>query len=157
MVWGDVVQDEGTIVGNIGRHPLNRMEMTVFPEDSNQGKHAVTHYKVVERFTYVTLVECQLETGRTHQIRAHMKHIGHTLFNDSRYGGNKVLKGTTYSKYKQFIQNCFEDMPRQALHAKTLGFEHPETGEFMNFDSELPEDFKKVLEKWCRYTMNREL
>ncbi len=157
LVWGDVAQDEGTIVGKIGRDPKNRMEMTVFPEDSEQGKHAVTHYKVIERFTYVTLVECQLETGRTHQIRVHMKHIGHTLFNDSRYGGDKILKGTTFSKYKQFVNNCFEIMPRQALHAKTLGLDHPETGERMNFDSDLPSDFERVLEKWRRYTMNRDL
>lgn len=157
LVWGNVEQDEGTIVGNIGRHPKNRMEMTVFPEDSEIGKPAVTHYKVIERFGYVTLVECQLETGRTHQIRVHMKHIGHTLFNDVRYGGDRILKGTTFSKYKQFVQNCFEIMPRQALHAKTLGFEHPSTGEQVNFNSELPPDFKKVIEKWRRYTSSRDL
>jgi 23S rRNA pseudouridine1911/1915/1917 synthase len=157
LVWGNVEQDEGTIVGNIARDPSNRMEMKVFPEESDIGKHAVTHYKVLERFGYVTLVQCQLETGRTHQIRVHMKHIGHTLFNDERYGGDKILKGTTFSKYQQFIRNCFEIMPRQALHAKTLGFEHPATGEFMNFECDLPEDFENVLEKWRRYTKNKDL
>lgn len=152
LVWGNVEQDEGTIVGNVGRHPVNRMEMTVFPEGSEIGKEAVTHYRVVERFQYVTLVMCKLETGRTHQIRVHMKHIGHTLFNDSRYGGNKILKGTTFSKYQQFVQNCFQLIPRQALHAKTLGFEHPITRELLHFDSELPADFQAVLEKWRNYS-----
>jgi 23S rRNA pseudouridine1911/1915/1917 synthase len=157
LVWGNVEQDEGTIVGNVGRHPVNRMEMTVFPEGSEIGKEAVTHYRVVERFQYVTLVMCKLETGRTHQIRVHMKHIGHTLFNDSRYGGNKILKGTTFSKYQQFVQNCFQLIPRQALHAKTLGFEHPITRELLHFDSELPADFQAVLEKWRNYSKFNDL
>lgn len=157
LVWGNVEQDEGTIVGNVGRHPVNRMEMAVFPEGSEIGKEAVTHYRVVERFQYVTLVMCKLETGRTHQIRVHMKHIGHTLFNDSRYGGNKILKGTTFSKYQQFVQNCFQLIPRQALHAKTLGFEHPITRELLHFDSELPADFQAVLEKWRNYSKNSNL
>lgn len=157
LVWGNVEQDEGTIMGNVGRHPTNRMEMAVFPHESEQGKIAITHYKVLERFQYVTLVECKLETGRTHQIRVHFKHIGHILFNDSRYGGNKILKGTTFSKYQQFVQNCFQLLPRQALHAKTLGFEHPQTGEFLYFDSELPEDFSAVLEKWRNYIKNKEI
>lgn len=128
----------------------------VFPE-GDHGKHAVTHYRVVERFGYVTLVECILETGRTHQIRVHMKHIGHPLFNDDVYGGNVILKGTTFAKYKLFVQNCFSLMPGQALHAKTLGFIHPVTGEEMIFDSELPENFKLVIEKWRNYTSNREM
>ena len=157
LVWGNVEQDEGTIRGNVGRHPTNRMEMTVFPEGSEQGKDAVTHYKVIERFQYVTLVECRLETGRTHQIRVHMKSIGHILFNDNRYGGDKILKGTTFAKYQQFVKNCFEIIPRQALHAKTLGFSHPITGEMMYFDSELPADFQAVLEKWRSYTKNNDL
>ena len=127
--------------------------MEVFPE-GDFGKHAVTHYKVLERLTYVTLVQCKLETGRTHQIRAHFKHIGHTLFNDERYGGNDILKGTTFTKYKQFIQNCFKTLPRQALHAKTLGFTHPTTGEFMRFNSEVPQDIADCLEKWRTYSIN---
>lgn len=151
LVWGNVENDQGTITGHIGRHPKDRLQMAVF-EDGSQGKEAVTHYKVLERFTYVTLVSCQLETGRTHQIRVHMKHIGHTLFNDERYGGNRILKGTTFSKYKQFVENCFSVLPRQALHAKTLGFVHPETGQHLYFDSDLPEDFSSVLEKWHNYT-----
>jgi len=129
IVWGNMKDDEGTIEGNIGRHPKNRLQNTVFLDDeADKGKHAVTHYKVIERLGYVTLVTCKLETGRTHQIRVHMKHIGHTLFNDARYGGEKILKGTTFTKYKQFVDNCFKILPRQALHAKTLGFEHPKTG-----------------------------
>ncbi len=151
LVWGDVEQDEGTIEGHIARHEKNRLLMAVYP-DGEQGKHAVTHYKVIERFRYVTLVQCKLETGRTHQIRVHFAHIGHPLFNDERYGGDKILKGTTFSKYKQFIENCFTLMPRHALHAKTLGFDHPTTKERLFFDSELPEDFRAVLEKWRRYT-----
>ena len=131
--------------------------MTVFPEGSDQGKHAVTHWKVIGRFGYVTLVECQLETGRTHQIRVHMKYIGHPLFNDETYGGDQILKGTTFSKYKQFIDNCFRLMPRQALHAKSLGIVHPSTGKYMLFDSELPEDFAAVVEKWRNYAKHREL
>lgn len=157
LVWGNVEQEEGTIEGNVGRHPTNRMEMAVFPAGSEHGKEAITHYKVIERFQYVTLVECRLETGRTHQIRVHMKHIGHTLFNDSRYGGHRILKGTTFSKYQQFVQNCFQLIPRQALHAKTLGFEHPESGEFMHFDSELPSDFQAVIGKWRLYSKNKDL
>lgn len=151
LVWGEVEQDSGTITGNIGRHLKDRLQMTVF-EDGSQGKHAITHYKVLERFTYVTLVECQLETGRTHQIRAHFKHIGHPLFNDERYGGDKILKGTTFSKYKQFVENCFKVCPRQALHARSLGLDHPITGERMYFEQELPEDLVELLEKWRNYT-----
>lgn len=155
LVWGSMEKDEGTIIGNIGRDPKDRMQMTIFPPDSELGKHAVTHYKVIERLGYVTLVECRLETGRTHQIRAHMKHIGHTLFNDARYGGNEVLRGTTFAKYKAFVHNCFELCPRQALHAKELGFMHPTTGEMMFFDSELPEDMQLLIEKWRGYIANR--
>lgn len=151
LVWGNVEEDEGTIEGNIDRHMKDRMQMAVYP-DGEQGKHAVTHYKVIERFGYVTLVSCRLETGRTHQIRVHMKHIGHTLFNDARYGGDMILKGTTFTKYKQFIDNCFKILPRQALHARTLGFEHPTTKEFMRFDSELPQDMVECIEKWRTYS-----
>lgn len=149
LVWGDV-QEEGTVTGHLGRSLKNRKLMTVFPE-GEYGKHAVTHYKVLERFGYVTLVECKLETGRTHQIRVHMKHIGHPLFNDIEYGGDKILKGTTNSKYKSFIENCFELIPGQALHAKTLGFEHPVSKEYIRLDSELPQGFQRVLEKWRTY------
>lgn len=154
LVWGSLTDDEGTITGNVGRSFKNRLQMDVFP-DGSHGKHAVTHYRVLERFSYVTLVECKLETGRTHQIRAHFKHIGHTLFNDERYGGHAILKGTTYTKYKQFVDNCFKILPRQALHAKTLGFEHPTSREKLFFNSELPEDFRKCLEKWRKYTINQ--
>jgi 23S rRNA pseudouridine1911/1915/1917 synthase len=150
IVWGNVKDDEGTIEGNIARHVRDRMQMSVFA-DPEVGKPAVTHYKVLERFGYVTLVSCILETGRTHQIRVHMKHIGHTLFNDERYGGNLILKGTTFTKYKQFIDNCFKILPRQALHAKTLGFIHPTTGEMMRFDTELPQDMQDCIEKWRAY------
>ena len=136
-----------TITGNIARSVRDRKIFRVY-DDPEIGKHAVTHYRVLENLTFVTFVECRLETGRTHQIRVHLKHIGHTLFNDTHYGGNKILKGVVFSKYKQFVENCFAMMPRQALHAKTLGFEHPETGESMFFESELPVDFKSVLEKW---------
>jgi 23S rRNA pseudouridine1911/1915/1917 synthase len=153
LVWGNMKDDEGTIEGNIGRSFKNRLQMDVFQE-GDFGKHAVTHYKVIERFTYVTLVECKLETGRTHQIRAHFKHIGHTLFNDERYGGNEILKGTTFTKYKQFVENCFKILPRQALHAKTLGFRHPITKEMMEFDSKIPKDITDCLEKWKTYTLN---
>ncbi len=149
LVWGNFEEDEGTVVGNIGRNPKDRMQMTVLPE--GEGKHAVTHYRVLERFGYVTLVECILETGRTHQIRVHMKHIGHVLFNDERYGGQEVLRGNRTTKYKQFINNCFEICPRQALHAMTLGFVHPVTGEEMYFTSELPEDMTALLDKWRNY------
>ena len=156
LVWGIVDQNEGTIEGNIGRNPKDRLQMTVL-EDPNQGKHAVTHYRVLERLGYVTLVECILETGRTHQIRVHMKHIGHTLFNDERYGGHEILRGTRFSKYKQFVNNCFDICPRQALHAKTLGFVHPKTGKEMNFTSELPIDMQQLIEKWRSYISNREI
>lgn len=154
LVWGIVEEDEGTITGNIGRNPKDRMQMAVM-SDPEQGKHAVTHYKVLERLGYVTLVKCVLETGRTHQIRVHMKHIGHVLFNDERYGGNEILKGTHFSKYKQFVNNCFDICPRQALHAKTLGFVHPKTGEEMFFTSELPKDMTELIEKWRTYISNR--
>ena len=156
LVWGSPKEDEGTIEGHIGRHPKNRLQMMVFPE-GEAGKPAITHYKVLERFGYVTLLECQLETGRTHQIRAHMKHVGHTLFNDERYGGNAILKGTHFSKYKQFVENCFKLIPRQALHAKTLGFEHPKTGQWMQFDSEIPQDLAQTLGKWRNYAQHKQL
>lgn len=155
LVWGIVENNEGTIEGNIGRNPKDRMQMAVL-SDPAQGKHAVTHYRVLERLGYVTLVECVLETGRTHQIRVHMKHIGHTLFNDERYGGNEILKGTHFSKYKQFVNNCFETCPRQALHAMTLGFVHPRTGEEIFFTSPLPEDMTNLIDKWRNYISNRE-
>ncbi|NDP26012.1 MAG: RluA family pseudouridine synthase [Flavobacterium sp.] len=151
LVWGNVIADEGTIEGNIARHVKDRMQMAVFA-DPEIGKPAITHYKVLERFGYVTLVSCNLETGRTHQIRVHMKHIGHPIFNDARYGGDLILKGTTFTKYKQFIENCFKALPRQALHAKTLGFMHPTTGEMMRFDTELPQDFQDCIEKWRGYS-----
>lgn len=151
LVWGNVEEDEGTVEGNIGRHDTNRMQMAVH-FDEEKGKPAVTHYKVLERLGYVTLVSCQLETGRTHQIRVHMKHIGHTLFNDERYGGDAILKGTTFTKYKQFVDNCFKVLPRQALHAKTLGFEHPITKEFLRFDSTIPQDFQECIDKWRVYS-----
>ena len=151
LVWGNVEEDEGTIVGNVGRNPKNRLQMHVFP-DGDEGKEAVTHFKVLERLGYVTLVSCKLETGRTHQIRVHMKYIGHTLFNDERYGGEKILKGTTFTKYKQFVENTFKLLPRQALHAKTLGFVHPVSGKQMRFDSELPEDMQACIDKWRNYS-----
>lgn len=157
LVWGNVDDDEGTIEGNIGRHPKNRLQNTVFEgDDANKGKPAITHYKVLERFGYVTLVSCRLETGRTHQIRVHMKHIGHTLFNDERYGGERILKGTTFTKYKQFVENCFKVLPRQALHAKTLGFEHPVSAEWLSFTSELPEDMRSCIEKWRNYSKHQD-
>lgn len=151
LVWGNFQENEGTIKGNIGRSLKDRMQMDVFP-NGEQGKHAVTHYKVIENFNYVSFVECRLETGRTHQIRAHMKYIGHPLFNDERYGGNSILKGTTFNKYKQFVQNCFDTCPRQALHAQTLGFIHPISKEKLFFTSDIPEDMKDLLEKWRNYT-----
>ena len=155
LVWGNVEEDEGTIEGNIGRHPKNRLQNTVYENDvEEKGKHAVTHYKVLERLGYVTLVSCRLETGRTHQIRVHMKYIGHTLFNDERYGGEKILKGTTFSKYKQFVDNCFKVLPRQALHARTLGFVHPTTKEFMRFECPVPEDMQACVEKWRNYSQH---
>ncbi len=156
LVWGLIGEDEGRIEGNIGRDLKDRMLMTVFPDDEH-GKPAVTHYQVMERLGYVTLVQCRLETGRTHQIRVHMKHIGHTLFNDERYGGNQPLKGTNFAKYKQFVQNCFTICPRQALHARTLGFVHPRTGEEMMFESPLPEDMTQLLDKWRTYIANRDI
>jgi 23S rRNA pseudouridine1911/1915/1917 synthase len=154
LVWGDLANEEGTITGNIGRSPKNRQVFTVYPE-GDHGKHAVTHYKVIERLGYVNLVECRLETGRTHQIRVHMKYIGHPLFNDDNYGGDQILRGTTYTKYKQFVKNCFEILPRQALHAQTLGFVHPATGEEMLFESDLPDDLANVIVKWRNYLANR--
>ena len=153
LVWGNVEEDEGVIKGNIGRNPKNRLQMKVFSKNES-GKSAITHFKVVKRFGYVTLLGCKLETGRTHQIRVHMKHIGHTIFNDERYGGNQILKGTNFTKYKQFVENCFKIMPRQALHAKTLGFIHPNTKDYISFDSDLPQDFKNVLDKWDKYSKN---
>lgn len=156
LVWGNVVEEEGTIESYIGRHVKDRMQMAAF-DDEEKGKWAVTHYKVLERLGYVTLVSCRLETGRTHQIRVHMKHIGHTLFNDERYGGNLILKGTTFTKYKQFVENCFQLLPRQALHAKTLGFEHPVTKTYMRFDSQVPQDMVACIEKWRNYAQNSAL
>lgn len=156
MVWGRPAEESGTVTGNVGRNPKNRKVMHVFPE-GDEGKHAVTHYKIIEDLGYVTLVECKLETGRTHQIRVHMKHIGHPLFNDAEYGGDLILKGTKFTKYKQFVQNCFKIMPRQALHARTLAFDHPVSGERMTFDSQLPDDFANLIEKWRNYIENREL
>lgn len=153
LVWGDLKDEEGTITGNIGRSQKNRKAFCVY-EDGSHGKPAVTHYKVVERFRYVTLVECKLETGRTHQIRVHFQYIGHPLFHDLEYGGDRIIKGTTFTKYRQFIDNAFKLIPGQALHAKTLGFKHPVTGQWMQFDSELPPDFLKVLEKWRVYSQN---
>lgn len=158
LVWGDFEEDSGTIEGNLGRSPKDRKVMCVFPheegvpEEEQKGKHAVTHWRVLERFGYVTLVECVLETGRTHQIRVHMRHIGHPLFSDAAYGGDAILKGTTFSRYKQFVSNCFEVLPRQALHARVLGFEHPHTKEHMHFECPLPEDMQQCIERWRNYT-----
>ena len=151
LVWGNFQEEGGRIEGNIGRHPKDRMQMAVFPPDSDIGKHAVTHYKVLERFGYVTLVECVLETGRTHQIRAHMTHLGHPLFNDERYGGDRILRGTQSGTYNNFIRNCYALCPRQALHALTLGFRHPLTEEEMDFTAPLPPDMQALLEKWRTY------
>ena len=154
LVWGDLKDDKGTIVGNIGRNPSNRLQFKVFPE-GDEGKHAVTHYEVVERMYYVTLIKCHLETGRTHQIRVHMKYANHTLFNDGRYGGDKILKGTVFTKYKQFVNNAFKILPRHALHAKSLGFVHPTSGEEMLFESDLPTDFQECIDKWRKYVHTR--
>ncbi|MCX6271056.1 MAG: RluA family pseudouridine synthase [Bacteroidetes bacterium] len=150
LVWGDFKEEEGTITGHIGRSLRDRLVMDVFP-GGEHGKHAITHYRVIERFTYVTLLECKLETGRTHQIRAHLKHIGHPLFNDVAYGGDRILKGTVFTKYRQFVENCFGILNRQALHAKSLGFVHPTTREYLFFDSDLPEDMREVVGKWRTY------
>ncbi|MCI7256020.1 RNA pseudouridine synthase [Prevotella sp. P2-180] len=157
LVWGNFVEDSGTIEGNIGRDPKDRLRMAVFPQGSDIGKPAVTHYKVLERFGYVTLVECILETGRTHQIRAHMKHIGHPLFSDERYGGTEILRGERTGSYRQFVLNGFKTCPRQALHAKTLGFVHPRTKKQMDFTSDIPEDLGNLLEKWRRYTPSQKV
>ena len=156
LVWGHIEEEQGTIEGHIGRHPKNRLQNTVFLGDEiDKGKPAVTHFEVMERLGYVTLVRCSLETGRTHQIRVHMKHIGHTLFNDERYGGEKILKGTTFTKYKQFVDNCFKILPRQALHAQTLGFVHPTTSDVMSFSCDLPSDMTQCIEKWRAYTKHQ--
>ncbi len=155
LVWGSVKDDSGKIDNYIGRNPKNRLQNIVLDDDKiENGKRAITNYEVLSRFNYVSLVKCTLETGRTHQIRVHMKHIGHTLFNDERYGGDSILKGTTFTKYKQFVENCFKLLPRQALHAKTLGITHPKTGKFMQFDSEIPQDFQNCIEKWENYVAN---
>jgi len=150
LVWGDIENNEGTITGHIARHKQHRKMFDVYPEGET-GKHAITHYKVIEKMNYVTLVECVLETGRTHQIRVHMKYIGHTLFNDWEYGGDKILKGTIYTKYKQFVENCFKVCPRCALHAQTLGFIHPTTGKELFFEAPLPDDMQNVIDKWRNY------
>ncbi|MBP3763107.1 MAG: RluA family pseudouridine synthase [Bacteroidales bacterium] len=161
LVWGDFEEDSGTVTGNLGRSPQDRRVMCVYPheeglpDEMQRGKHAVTHWRVLERFGYVTLVECILETGRTHQIRAHMRHIGHPLFSDAAYGGDAILKGTTFSKYRQFVENCFAVLPRQALHARVLGFEHPSSGQQMHFESPLPEDMTQCLDRWRNYAANR--
>ena len=154
LVWGDLENDKGTISGNIGRHPKNRKIMTVFSNSEN-GKKAISHYRVLERFHYTTLIECKLDTGRTHQIRAHFQHIGHPLFNDFEYGGAKVLRGTVFAKYKQFVLNCFKICTGQALHAKSLKFSHPITNKKLKFDSEPPNDFKKLIDKWRKYSINQ--
>lgn len=156
LVWGDFDEDEGTITGHIARNPANRLQMFVFP-DGSQGKPAVTHFQVIERFGYVTLIKCILETGRTHQIRAHLTYTGHPLFNDQRYGGDKILKGTTFSRYRQFVHNCREICPRQALHAKTLGFTHPGSGKEMLFETPLPADMLELIEKWRHYARHKDL
>ncbi len=154
LVWGDLKDDQGTITGNIGRSLKNRKVMSVFTDESF-GKHAVTHYKVLKRYGYTTLIECKLETGRTHQIRIHFKHIGHPIFNDVDYGGDMILKGTIFNKYKQFVQNCFKICNRHALHAKSLAFKHPSTGNFVSFDSDLPEDMKQLIDKWQNYAKHK--
>ena len=156
LVWGNLKEEEGTINQIIGRNPKNRLQNIVFnDEDSHLGKPAITHYRVLQRFGYVSLISCRLETGRTHQIRVHLKFIGHTLFNDERYGGNLILKGTTFTKYKQFVENCFKVLPRQALHAKSLGFIHPTSNKFMEFESEMPEDIRLCIDKWSNYSKHQ--
>ena len=150
LVWGEPLEEKGTINVNLGRHPKDRRIVTAY-EDPEQGKRAITHYEVIEKFRYVTLIKCNLETGRTHQIRAHLRYLGHPLFNDAMYGGDKILKGTSFSKYKSFVENCFKIMPRQSLHAKSLGFIHPVSNQFVQFESELPQDFTDVLDKWRHY------
>jgi 23S rRNA pseudouridine1911/1915/1917 synthase len=154
LVWGDLKKDEGSIEGHIGRDLRDRTRMRVYP-DGSQGKPAVTHYRVVERLGYINLVECRLDTGRTHQIRVHFQYIGHPLFNDATYGGDQILKGTTFTRYRQFVRNCFAVLPRQALHARSLGFRHPVTGQEMYFESQLPDDMQQVIEKWRRYLGGR--
>lgn len=154
LVWGDFEENEGTVTGHIGRHERNTKMFTVY-EDGDYGKHAITHYRVIQRFGYVTLVECQLETGRTHQIRVHMKHIGHPLFNDKLYGGDKIVKGTIFTKYKEFIDNCFKMLPHQALHAFSLGFQHPSKDEKVYLEADMPEYFRATLDKWKKYTEGR--
>ena len=156
FVWGTPEPAEGTITGHVGRNPKDRKIMHVFTDES-QGKHAVTHYKIIEDLGYISMVECKLETGRTHQIRVHFSHIRHPLFNDEEYGGDRILKGTTFAKYQQFVRNCFTILPRQSLHAKSLAFTHPVTRERLQFDSDLPEDMQQVLEKWRKYTSGREM
>lgn len=155
LVWGNLEKDEGRIEGNIARNPKDRLQMAVFDPSTEIGKHAVTHYRVLERFGFVTLVECVLETGRTHQIRVHMKHLGHPLFNDARYGGDQILRGNATGAYKQFINHCFEVCPRQALHARTLGFVHPQSGEEMDFNSDISEDMVELLERWRKFATAR--
>lgn len=154
LVWGNMEQEEGTVTGHIGRSLRDRLKMAVFPDGEN-GKHAVTHYRVLERLGYVNLIECRLETGRTHQIRVHMEHIGHPLFNDERYGGDRILKGTTFSKYRQFVENCFRIMPRHGLHARSLGFVHPTTDQRVHFERDMPQDMASVVERWRNYVAGR--
>jgi 23S rRNA pseudouridine1911/1915/1917 synthase len=156
LIWGVPDTQEGTITGHVGRSIRDRKIMQVFP-DGSQGKHAITHYKVLEDLGYISVIECKLETGRTHQIRVHLSHIKHPLFNDSDYGGDRILKGTTFTKYHQFVNNCFKILPRQALHAKSLAFDHPVTGKRLSFDSEIPNDMQQVIEKWRRYTSGRDI
>jgi 23S rRNA pseudouridine1911/1915/1917 synthase len=156
LVWGTPVPPAGTITGNVGRNPKDRKVMHVFPDES-EGKHAVTHYKIIENLGYISMVECKLETGRTHQIRVHFSYIKHPLFNDDEYGGDRILKGTTFTKYQQFVKNCFEILPRQALHAKSLAFDHPVTRKRLSFESDLPMDMQTVIEKWRAYTSTREI
>jgi 23S rRNA pseudouridine1911/1915/1917 synthase len=156
LVWGDFEEEEGTVIAHVGRHQRFRKIFTAYPE-GEYGKEAITHYKVLEKFNYVTLIECRLETGRTHQIRVHMQHIGHPLFNDETYGGDRIVKGTVFTRYKQFVDNCFALCPRHALHAQQLGFIHPTTKKEMKFESELPEDMSAVIEKWRRYSVSRNL